>query len=198
MPSSYTSSLRLEKQATGENLNTWGERLNLTGLDRIDFSIAGWTTISLTSSRALTSSNTATDEARSAMLKFTGAGGFVVTLPSVSKAYMVWNASSAAITLTTGAGDTLQIDANDILVVICDGTNVKTLGFNNQSIKDYIQAVAWASSTALPAQLGNAGKFVKTDGTDASWQTIQTTDIGDWQTRRDELVDEAVAFAVAL
>jgi len=198
MPSSYTSSLRLEKQATGENLNTWGERLNLTGLDRIDFSIAGWTTIALTSSRALTSSNTATDEARSAMLKFTGAGGFVVTLPSVSKAYMVWNASSAAITLTTGAGDTLQIDANDILVVICDGTNVKTLGFNNQSIKDYIQAVAWASSTALPAQLGNAGKFVKTDGTDASWQTIQTTDIGDWQTRRDELVDEAVAFAVAL
>jgi hypothetical protein len=198
MPSSYTSSLRLEKQATGENLNTWGERLNASGLDRIDASIAGWTTIALTSSRALTSSNTTTDEARSSMLKFTGAGGFTVTIPAVSKAYMVWNASTAAITMTTGSGDTVQVDPADILVVICDGTNVKTLGFNSQSIKDYIQAVAWASSAALPAQLGNAGKFVKTNGTDASWQTVQTSDVGDWETRKAEILSTAAAFAVAL
>jgi hypothetical protein len=198
MPSSYTTSLRLEKQATGENLNTWGERLNSSGLDRIDTSIAGWTTIALTSSRALTSSNTTTDEARSAMLKFTGAGGFAVTLPAVSKEYTVWNASTAAITLTTGSGDTVQVDSGDRIKVQCDGTNVYQLGFNSVGIKDYIQSVAWASSAALPAQTGNAGKFVKTDGTNASWQTVQTTDIGDWTTKRAEILSIAAAFAVAL
>ena len=28
MPSSYTTRLRLEKQADGENANSWGDRLN--------------------------------------------------------------------------------------------------------------------------------------------------------------------------
>lgn len=199
MPSSYTSSLRLEKQETGSNLNTWGVRLNESGLDRIDSAIAGWTTIALTSSRALTSSNTATsDEARMAMLKFTGAGGFTVTIPSVSKSYYIWNAASAAITMTTGGGTTVQVDPGDILAIICDGTNVYQLGFNSVGIKDYIQSVAWASSAALPAQTGNAGKFVKTDGTNASWQTVQTTDIGDWSTKRSEILSLSAAFAVAL
>lgn len=34
--------------------------------------------------------------------------------------------------------------------------------------KDYADGLAFA--TALPAQTGNAGKFVSTDGTTASWQ----------------------------
>lgn len=198
MTSAYSTNLRIEKQGTGDNINTWGTRLN-TAIDRFDFSIAGLSTVALTSSRALTSSNTADDEARSGMLKFTGAGGFTATVPAVSKIYEVWNASSGIVTIAcSGGGDSLEVDSGDILHVFCDGTNVKTLGFGSQSIKDYIAAVAWASSAALPAQTGNSGKFVKTDGTNASWQYVNTTDIADWSTKRTELVNLAAAFAVAL
>ena len=41
MPSSYTTSNRLEKQATGENTNSWGTRLNAYTTDMLDESLDG-------------------------------------------------------------------------------------------------------------------------------------------------------------
>ena len=35
---------------------------------------------------------------------------------------------------------------------------------------DFVNSVAFSSNTALPGQSGNAGKVLKTDGTNASWQ----------------------------
>ena len=116
-------SLRIELQFTGENVNVWGERLN-TGLQRVEYAIAGLRSIALTGDYALTTSNTADDDARYAILKFTGgAGPYTVTIPSVSKIYKVWNASSATITFATGAGSTVQVAPTDIVEVFCDGAN---------------------------------------------------------------------------
>ena len=36
MASSYSSRIKLEKQGTGENANTWGERLNSNVIDLVD------------------------------------------------------------------------------------------------------------------------------------------------------------------
>lgn len=175
MPSSWSPSLRFELQFTGENINLWGEKLN-AALSRADYAIAGFTTIPLvTSPYALTTANGSADEARSAMLKFTGTSAFTVTIPAVSKTYVVWNACSGIVTLTTGAGATVAIDPGDIVIVLCDGTNVKTLGYGGYSIKDYIAAQLLASSTALPGQLGNSSKWLKTDGTNATWQALSAT-----------------------
>jgi hypothetical protein len=71
MPSSATPSLRLEMQAAGENLNTWGAPKLNTVIALIDFAIAGWTVVNLTGPAVLTSANFAPDQARAAMLKFT-------------------------------------------------------------------------------------------------------------------------------
>lgn len=199
MPSSYTASLRLELQAAGENLNTWGApRLN-NAIDRIDQAIAGRTAITLAGDRTLTSANASDDEARRAILDFDGEGPATVTIPAVSKLYAVRNGASGIVTLTTGGGATARIDAGEIGLVVCDGTNVVPLGFDGESLKAYVDAVAWAyNAGALPAQAGNAGRFVKTDGESAGWAAITVGDITDYAAAADELRAFAIAAAVAL
>lgn len=190
MPSSYTSSLRLELQAAGENLNTWGAPKLNNVITRLDFSISGWTTIALTGNYTLTASNTSDDEARSAMLKFTGTGAFVVTVPSVSKSYVVYNACTSALTLTTGAGSTASVAAGEMVLVGCDGASVykvKVTDFGNSKItslgsptadtdaatKKYVDDTAFAAiSSGLPGQTGNSGKYLGTDGATASWSYV--------------------------
>lgn len=164
-------------------------------LAHADYATAGWLNKPLVANTSLSTANAGDDEARAAMIKFTGAGPFTVTIPSVSKAYAIWNACSAPVTVTTGAGSTVSVDPGDIVQIFCDGANVKTPGYGGVSIKDYVATTAWAyNAGALPAQAGNAGKFVKTDGTNASWAGVASTDLTD----STALIGRAVALAVAL
>ena len=194
MPSSWSPSLRFELQFTGENINLWGDKLNAV-LAHADQAIAGWLTKPLTGDATLTTANAGDDEARAAMLKFTGTGSFTVTLPSVSKTYAVWNACTGVLSLTTGAGSAVAVDPGDIVTVICDGANVKTPGYAGLSIKDYIAAAGLGATGELPAQLGNAGKFIKTDGTHATWVRPTVADLAEYDTL---ILGVQVALAVAL
>ena len=88
------------------------------------------------------------------------------------------------------------VDAGDIVWAITDGGAVKTPGYSGSSIKDWVTNLAWTyNAGALPAQAGNAGKVVKTDGTLASWQPLSTADLSDYSSAVKGL---ALAFAVAL
>jgi hypothetical protein len=196
MPSSWSPSLRLELQFTGENINLWGEKLN-TALAHADKAIAGWTLKPLTGPVTLSTANGAADDARAATLKFTGgAGPFTVTLPPVAKTYLVWNACGGPVTLTTGAAETVTVDAGDLIWATTDGGAVKTPGYGGASIKDWVAGVAWTyNAGALPAQAGAAGKFVRTDGVNASWQAVTSSDLADYGAAVKGL---AVAMAVAL
>lgn len=197
MPSNFSASLRFELQFTGENLNSWGDHLNAV-ISKIDYSIAGLLVLPVTGNVILSVSNLADDQARAAAIKFTGAGGFTVTIPSVSKTYMLHNAATAAVIVSTGAGSTVQVDPGDIVWVICDGTNILQPGYNGLGIKDYIASIALASTGVLPAQGGNAGKYIFTDGTSAFWKTINLADVADYAADRGNILDEATALAVAL
>src|SRR3569833_1296827 len=129
MPSSYSASLRFELQFTGENVNTWGSRLNLA-LSRVDFSIAGVSTINTDGGTyVLSSSNTADDEARAATLIFTGLGG-AVNIPSVPKHYRLVSRASAAVTVTAGSA-AVPVDAGDVVDAVCDGSAVIPLGYRD-------------------------------------------------------------------
>ncbi|MFN4178041.1 hypothetical protein [Phenylobacterium sp.] len=196
MPSSWSPSLRLELQFTGENINLWGEKLNAT-LAHADYAVAGWLVKPLTGNAALTTANAGDDEARAAMIKFTGgAGPLTVTIPAVSKSYLVWNACAGPVTLTTGAGATVTADPGDIVWIATDGADVKTPGYGGSALKGWVENLAWTYNAGnLPAQAGNAGRFVRTDGTTAAWSTINTTDMSDYE---ENILGMQVALAVAL
>jgi microcystin-dependent protein len=156
MPSSYTASLRLELQAQGENPNTWGQPKLNNLFSRVDFAIAGMVTKALTGDYTLTSSNSSDDEARAAMLKFTGAGAgpFTVTIPSVPKEYKVWNAcTSASVVITTGAGTTVTIQPTEIAEIICDGSNVKATGYDGRTEKQYLDQRVVEFGASFPGQI---------------------------------------------
>ena len=56
---------------------------------------------------------------------------------------------------------------------ILHGVTKTTAELNDATTKTYVDSVAM--STALPGQSGNAGKFVATNGTLASWQDLTPT-----------------------
>lgn len=129
MASSYTTSLRLEKQGNGENSATWGTRAN-TVFDLIDVAIAGYLAKSVAGNTdvTLTTANSSADEARRAVLNLTGAltGNINVIVPTVNKLYLVRNSTTGAfsITVKTTAGTGLVIPQGAIRWIYCDGTNV--------------------------------------------------------------------------
>jgi hypothetical protein len=195
MPSSYSTSLRVELQFTGENINLWGDKLN-SALQRLDSAIAGWTTIAITGDYTLTTANGSADEARSAMLKFNGtlAANSTIVCPAVSKTYFVFNNTNKALAFSIGAGTTVSIDAGDKTVVYCDGTGFHTITFGALGLKDYIASVT-ASAGAVPGVTGNAGKYLYTDGASAFWRQPSTADLSDYNTL---ILGVQVALAVAL
>ena len=146
MASSYTSRIRLTKQADGENPNTWGTILNNQVIDLLDDAIASYTTISIGSAATvtLTENEGAADQSRSAFIELTGSVGganntISLIIPAKSKSYVINNKVSANTTasdivkMKTAGGDGYDIELGAVGLVICDGTSVHSLnatGFN--------------------------------------------------------------------
>lgn len=184
MPSAYTERNRLTKQATGENVNTWGLILNAV-LDLIDFALDGVTTISASGATALTTANGSADQARSRILNVTAAAAAIITIPSVEKFYIV-RAATADVTITNGASSA-TVKAGDIATVITDGTTVwravatdfagrrvRAVGtpVENTDAANKLYVDSTAFSSVLPGVAGQAGKFIYTDGENAFWEAI--------------------------
>ena len=134
MSSTYTSRIKLELQADGENANTWGQRLNNNVIQLVDDAVAAYTTISIGSaSYTLTNNNGATDEARSAILEFTGvvSTSINVIIPSQSKFYLIRDKttrqSNASYVLQTAGNAGVSPSVSSRGVYFCDGTNIHTL-----------------------------------------------------------------------
>ncbi len=122
-----TDRLRLQEQAVGANVNTWGSRIN-DALDKIDSAIAGQSHIILTgTTHTLQSANFVEDEAGRAVLRFSGVPGgpVTVTAPGVEKTYWVVNDASQSVILTTGAGAAVTVPAGARGFVQTDGANFR-------------------------------------------------------------------------
>ena len=126
----FTSRIRLEKQANGENSGTWGTVLNQNVIDLVDEAIAGYTIVSCSATAVeLTTNNGSSDQARSAALELQGTltSSVDITIPSVSKIYFVKNNTSGSypITLKTAATTAkTTVTQGGTGPFICDGTNV--------------------------------------------------------------------------
>jgi len=189
MPSSYSTSLRFELQFTGENLNLWGDKLN-AALSRADEAIAGFAAIALSGPLTLSTANGGADQARLAMLKFTGTGAFTVTVPAVSKRYDVWNACTGVLTLTNGSAS-VAVQPGEVAALVTDGAGmfrrVQPTDFGGQkatgladpanpqdaATKAYADALAFtANAGILPGQVGSAGRVLTTSGSVANWADV--------------------------
>ena len=136
MASTYSSDLKLELMATGENAGTWGTKTN-TNLNLVQQAIAGYEAINVASSDvALVMSNASISNARNMILSFTGtlAGNRVVTIPdSIEKFYILKDGtthSGNTLTFKTVSGTGFTLDEGKIHAAYSDGTNIQEVALN--------------------------------------------------------------------
>ena len=152
MASTYTTNLRLTKQADGENPNSWGQILNDGVISLTDEAIAGYTTVSIGSAATvnLTANDGADDQSRSAFLEIKGSIGTVATsiflvVPSNTKSYSILNKVSAnadsnvvMMRVAGNTGVTLGRSSTTFQHVVCDGTSLRSANLlpNNVCVAD--------------------------------------------------------------
>ena len=129
MASTYTSRIRLEKQADGENPNSWGLILNQNVIDLIGEAIAGYTVVSVSSIPvSLTSNDGSTDQSRNMSLGLAGTltADLTITIPSQEKLYFIREntAGSFVTKIKTAGGSAVELTQSQNVLVACDGTDI--------------------------------------------------------------------------
>lgn len=137
MTTAYSAALRLGKPEVGADEDTWGTILDAM-VDMIDEAVGGYVSIALAGANVtLTANNNATDQARNAVLKFTGTPGATrtVTAPDVEKTYWVYNATTdgSSLTFKSGAGTSVTLLNGAIASVYCDGATNTVALYNSQA-----------------------------------------------------------------
>ena len=134
MASTYSTGLRIELQATGENSGTWGTITNNNFSQVFEFAIAGVyaKTLSGTGPTTLTNNDgpqtQANNEARQNQIIFSGtiSSTHIVQFPATQKTYGLYNniSGGADVTARLGAsGNTVTIKNGKYRLVSSDGTN---------------------------------------------------------------------------
>ena len=169
MASTYSTDLKLELMATGENAGTWGTKTN-TNLELVQQAIAGFQAIDVTSSDVtLVMSNASISNARNMVLKFTGtlAGNRTVNLPdSIEKFYILQDATTHganSLTFKTVSGTGFTLDEGKMHGGFSDGTNVYEVALNTlggtigtlQIDDDAITNAKIADNAILTANISN-------------------------------------------
>ena len=139
MASSYSSDLKLELQATGENASTWGDKTN-NNLNLLQQAIAGYQAINVASADVtLAMTNASVSNARNMILKFTGtlAGNRQVLVPdSIEKFYIVQDSTthgSFTLTFKTVSGSGFNLIQGKISAAFSDGTNITSIDLDTLS-----------------------------------------------------------------
>ena len=153
MASTFSTDLKLELMATGENAGTWGDKTN-TNLNLVQQAIAGYQEVSIAGgaqTTALVMSDAALSNARNAVLKFTGTitGNRVVTIPNgIEKTYTVINATTGAFTVefktVSGSGTTFAASDKLIKLVYSNGTDIVNINNSLSNVSSNGFSVAMA------------------------------------------------------
>ncbi len=144
MASTYSSSLNLELQTTGENSGTWGTIVN-NNLQKLESAIKGYVSVAVAStSDSLDASNgSTTDEQSNAIIKLTGSltGNTTMQCEAVESWYIVDNATSmgtytlgfkpaggTAASLVSSSKHLLYSDGSTMFDVLADCGNISANG----------------------------------------------------------------------
>ena len=144
MASSYSSSLNLELQATGENSGSWGTKTN-NNLQKLESATKGYVSVAIAStSDSLTATDgSTTDEQSNAIIKLTGtlSNNTTIQCEAVETWYIVDNATSmstytlgfkpaggTAANLVAGSKHILYSDGSTMFDVLADCGNITANG----------------------------------------------------------------------
>ncbi len=144
MASTYTSTLNLELQTTGENSGTWGTITN-NNLQKLESAAKGYVSVAIASTTdSLTATNgTTADETSNAIIKLTGSlsGATSMQCEAVENWYIVDDATTrngyaltfkpaggAATTLVSGAKHLLYTDGSTMFDVLDDCGDITANG----------------------------------------------------------------------
>jgi hypothetical protein len=179
MPSSYTSSLRLTLQVTGENSGTWGNIVNNGVTSLVDASVAGTATVVHNDSAnyTLSTANGATDEARQMFLNITGTltAARNVVCPAASKLYFLRNNTTGgfAVTLKTSAGTGISVPNGKYAALYCDGTNVvNAFDYNSTLAVNTATNLAGGATGSVPYQTSAGTTTMLAAGTNGQVLTL--------------------------
>ena len=137
MASTFSTDLKLELMATGENAGTWGTKTN-TNLNLVQQAIAGYESISVTTTTvALTMDDGSISQARNMILAFGGSltGATSVTVPnSIEKMYILDDQTThntSTITVKTASGTGFAMDQGKRHLAYTDGTNLQRIDLSS-------------------------------------------------------------------
>jgi len=138
MASTYSSDLKLELMATGENAGTWGTKTN-TNLELVQQAIAGVQSITLSngSTTALVMSNASISTARNMVIKFatiTLTSATTVTIPDSIEKFYIFDCRAVTdatnLTIKTASNSGFTCDASKIYAAYSDGTNLNEVSLD--------------------------------------------------------------------
>ena len=180
MSSTFTSRLKLERQASGANSGNWGNLVSYV-LNRIDSSVRGYVAVNVAGSANVTlvsnnsTSNTddssTDDQVHNKVIEFTGALGANINVftDAVEGEYLLFNNTTGSYTLTFGntghAANGVAVSQGTKSIVYTTGTamadvmadlgNINVKGIGNQGSSNYF---------TLPSSDGSSGQALVTDG----------------------------------
>ena len=170
MASTYTSRLKLERQASGENSGNWGNLVNYV-LNRIDSTVRGYVAASVAGSANVTLvSNTSTtntddsttdDQVHNKVIEFTGAltGSIYVFTDAVEGDYTLFNNTTGSHTLTfanTGhAANGVAITQGTKSIVYTDGSTIYDVGADLGAVGSSSLTVAGSANVGSLTSTGN-------------------------------------------
>ena len=170
MASTYTSRLKLERQASGENSGNWGNLVNYV-LNRIDStvrgyvaaSVAGSANVTLTSNTSTTNTDDSTtdDQVHNKVIEFTGAltGSIYVFTDAVEGDYTLFNNTTGSYALTfanTGhAANGVAITQGTKSIVYTDGSTIYDVGADLGAVGSSSLTVAGSANVGSLTSTGN-------------------------------------------
>ena len=192
MASTFSTDLKLELMATGENAGTWGTKTN-TNLNLVQQAIAGYESISVTTtSIGLTMDDGSISQARNMVLAFGGSltGDTSVTVPnSIEKMYILDDATThntSTITFKTASGTGFTMTEGKKHLAYSDGTNINRVDLS--SLGGEIATASIADNAITTAKISD-NQIVTAKISD---NQITTVKISDNQITTAKIVNNAV------
>ena len=153
MPTSYTSILKLSLPATGELSGSWGAEINNSITRLLETAVSGASNIVLADANyTLTTLNGTADDARAMFLYFTGTltATRTITVPAVSKMYVVVNNTAQSLVITNSGGASVTVTAGGSYLLRCGSAGVFSMGkVSGAELADAVTVATAAASAAV-------------------------------------------------